>query len=463
MSTMHQQHSGTSEITTEQHVRSWYMNLSQDEELFQQFDELVVHVENTLASRVLAVDWSTVLSHQIPEIVLRHLEDFNLARDRVRTGVTLEQAFKALQDHPATDDQSTYLMHIADALLVVLLPEEHLMSEVAYCFSRELVAELVLKTVIERLSEPWFWDEMILKVSLGIQERASQEAASWQDRARAVVHTVLLKVWSHVSRTSHKSSAVDLPGEEQKPHASRWNFASHREVFLSAYRANGSLYDTVMPSILAELLTPSDWPLLRPLTLSVLLPLLDITYGKHILAVVKCKLSQSISHSSLAKLVGLARNVLFPNNVPSPTRTIPSSTEQMKLHAQVTATLPEGLVIPFFESKVITKILLFTILDLLLGTIFPELRKRSPEQLKEKVAIIRQANSEAQGSGGIRTGRMLARTAPLALLPDATGDRRWTNLQRFESDQEGLEALEAMRRSFEVKRSSHLNEMPRQH
>ena len=44
-------------------------------------------------------------------------------------------------------------------------------------------------------------------------------------------------------------------------------------------------------------------------------------------------------------------------------------------------------------------------MDCVLGTIFPELKIRSPQQLKEKAIAILDADREAGGAGGISTGK----------------------------------------------------------
>lgn len=449
-------------LLIKQHVRVWYTKLTQDEELFEHFHNLTDHVRTTLSGRAQAVDWQQFFLGRIPGIILRHLEDFNLATDRCRANLPLEGAFLALQSHSGIENQETYLMNVADALVVILLPENDLTSDLVYGFVRELLSDLVLKTVIERLSEAWFWDEVILKMHHNISARCSME----KDRGwRALSRKSFWTSWWSTIRHSWSSRGESFETGDK----SRNLFSALSSLFnwdllvlgpIKRRMAGQSLYDTAFPRIFEELLKPTEWSLLKPTFISFILPLLDLLHGDRILHKAKDALEGKLSDASLTIMVRIARKILFPNDEPSPSRIIPSEVAQEALRRQLSEILPANMNIPFFRSKQINKQLLFNILDALLGTLFPELVRRSPQQLKEKVIRIRQANLEATGSGGISTIR--SPKSATGLFPELNGlpetpsmegpSRSERNLNMFEASQEGLEALQAMRRSFEIKR-----------
>lgn len=402
-------------LLVRQHVKSWYADLSQDEQLFREFEDISSHIQKTLSGRVRAVDWPLVLNTALPDLVLRHLQDFNIAADRSRGDHSLEDAFLSLQGHQGISDQDSYLMHVADALLVILLPENDLLSEVAYSISREVMSDLVLRAIVDRLSEPWYWDELLLKCSKQYQNLIAQEKVNFSRRATSVFASIKRSLMKSLIHWHPGTVVVD---RAQSPKSKdKWTYLQHPaktfEMFTEQLKSRASIYDTAFPSILLEFTRPSNWAFAKASFFGVLLPLIDILLGEELSHAMTRSTRSAISHNSLAQMIQLARHILFPDDKPSPGRVVPSLSEQVALHAALQQALPSGVEIPFFSSKLINKVLIYKILDNILGTVFPELLKRSPEQLKEKIVHIRQANVEAEGSGGIRTGNMNSRPSSL--------------------------------------------------
>lgn len=440
-----------------QHVRAWYTKLTEDEDLFLHFHGLTEHIRSTLAGRAQTVNWEHFFLETIPQLILQHLENFNLAQHRSRANFPLEAAFLNLQTHDGIEDQDTYLMNIADALVVTLLPDDDLHSDLSYAFIREMLADLVLKTVIERLSEPWFWDEIMLKVYFKLHDNTleNKDCSWWKIIAGITSHGLQhLRSW-----LKSESPAKDRGKVASIAYACfDWDFPSFGNL-MHHKTTTQSLYETPIPELMHELLRPSDWPLLKSACTFFFLPAVDLFAGDQIMQRIRFGLRKSLSHTSVAVMVSLSRKILFPNNEPLPSRIIPSDTEQVILHTQVQSILPTGMNIPFFSSKQINKQLLFNILDTLLGTLFPELLRRSPEQLMENAKRIRQANMEASGNGGISTikatrmtNAFIAKHEILRHIDPVAGVQTIDcSMQNAGKTEEGLEALQAMRRSFELK------------
>ena len=347
-------------LLVKQHVRSWYTELSQDEQLFNLLKELTNEIHAKLAGRAQVVDWEAFAVESLPELVLLHLQDFNRATERCRTNQNFATSFIDQHSHIGVIDEQAYLTHVSDGLLTILLPYDDLINDVAYSFTRELLADLLLRDVVDRLSEPWFWDEMILKF---IEQRNKKSHGSWSE--------VLLSISDRIMAF----------------------------VRTTTWTARRSLYDTAIPSIIEELLRPSELPLGKMLLSDVVLPIADLLVGDTILQRMRKGLRRSLNNASLTKVVRLTHHILFPDGQPSPTRVIPSLTEQEDNRARVAQALP--IAFPFLAHKSVNKVLIFKLLDALLGTIFPELKTRSPQQLKDKVIAIVNADREAGGEGGI--------------------------------------------------------------
>lgn len=346
-------------LLLKQHVRPWYNNITQDEQLFAAFERLVNDVNLRLAGRVQGVDWENFVLHRIFEVILVHLEDFNRAAERRNSSQSLEAVFLAKEEHLGIHDEQAYLSLVVDGLLTILLPSEELVSEVAYGFTRELLADLILADLIDRLCEPWFWDELVQKL---MRRRTGPGAGAG----------LLNSAKSILSWFSPPSSI------------------------------NQSLYDTAIPKIIAQLAVPSRY-LFKHVFIDYILPSADLFFGHHWLSKLRDALRRDLTKSSMARIVAFTRMILFPDDLPSPARVVPTEVEQSELRHFVEEQCPVPF--PWFRNKAINKVLLFKIMDCVLGTIFPELKIRSPQQLKEKAIAILDADREAGGAGGISTGK----------------------------------------------------------
>lgn len=408
-------------LLIKQHIRSWYSGFSQNQELFDHFVTLTDQIHDTLSGRVQSVEWRPFFSDRIPQIFLRHVTDFNIARDRTTQDVSLDEAFQQIQTHRGILHESRYLEDIADSLLICLLPENELMSDVAYCFTRELLSDLVLKTVIDRLSQPWFWDEIMLKSSAANKSRLHQKRrsiyqfiAELPSRGFALLRDIYRYNSFSILGNCNATSRHEKISEAASFRLPNWTRLAR--TLVGQYPAGDSIFALWIPQILSELLRPSECTSVQ-VFLPICLTILDAIYGDRLVHAFNTRLHVFLSHTSLARMVKVCRIVLFPNDEPSTSRINPTVEQQMDLQQEVIKGLPAGVVFPFYNSKVINKILLFQVLDALLGTIFPELQRRTPEQLKEKVARIRLANQEAAGNWGIASGRSRKANGVEVMLP----------------------------------------------
>lgn len=387
-------------LLIEEHVAVWYNVLTDDQELLESLTGLTETLYLQIAERCESVDWQPLLEDKLPREVLRFLEDHNTASDRRLANQTVEESFLELCDHPGRQDEQKYLTDIADGLLVLFLPIEDLSSGVAYSFVRELLADLVLKLLVQRLSAPWFLDTLVLEQTAkrGLQKRQLLERlAGYADPANLV--EVL-------------SSAVNA-GLRQ---LGRW---SHRLMSTNSQSdkhakddANGqsSLYDTVLYDIVEAAIRPSFGPLARGFLSSTALPGLDLLCGSKAVTLLRSELQSLATRASATKAARLLTDILFPNGKPSPPMIIPSIAQQAELRAAVEQlfTIPASrftsewrLELPFWSSKECNKVLLFRLLDLLLVELLPELGRRTPSELKSMRMRVRQADLEAQGVAGI--------------------------------------------------------------
>lgn len=98
----------------------------------------------------------------VPEVLKRHFTDYRQAAQKLETAYapnqTIESIFHGLQPHFALNDgeesEKEYLRQLADELLRVLLPETEYESDCVRWLIREILCCLVLRSLVEILTEP---------------------------------------------------------------------------------------------------------------------------------------------------------------------------------------------------------------------------------------------------------------------------------------------------------------------
>jgi hypothetical protein len=98
----------------------------------------------------------------VPEVLRRHYVDYRQAAQKLETAYapnqTIESIFHGLQPHFALQDgeesEKEYLRQLADELLRILLPKTEYESDCVRWLIREILACLVLRSLVEILTEP---------------------------------------------------------------------------------------------------------------------------------------------------------------------------------------------------------------------------------------------------------------------------------------------------------------------
>ncbi|KAG0078367.1 hypothetical protein BGZ92_001487 [Podila epicladia] len=143
-------------------IHTWYTNFSSDPQFVATIVSVVIHIARELERRSLEIDWVALMLQDVPEILRRHYTDYRQATQKLDTAYapnqTIESIFHGLQPHFALRDgeesEKEYLRQLADELLKILLPESEYQSDCVRWLVREILACLVLRSVVEILTEP---------------------------------------------------------------------------------------------------------------------------------------------------------------------------------------------------------------------------------------------------------------------------------------------------------------------
>ncbi|KAF9155569.1 hypothetical protein DFQ26_009704 [Actinomortierella ambigua] len=143
-------------------IQTWYSAVSTDPEFVSSVVDVVIHIARELERRSQEVDWVELLLMDVPAVLKRHYTDYRQAAQKLGTAYapnqTIESIFHGLQPHFALSDgqesEKEYLRQLSDELLKVLLPKEEYESDLVRWVVREIFACIVLRSLVELLTEP---------------------------------------------------------------------------------------------------------------------------------------------------------------------------------------------------------------------------------------------------------------------------------------------------------------------
>ncbi|KAG0032496.1 hypothetical protein BGZ81_010763 [Podila clonocystis] len=143
-------------------IQTWYTSFSSDPQFVATIVNVIIHIARELERRSLEIDWVALMLQDVPEVLRRHYTDYRQATQKLDTAYapnqTIESIFHGLQPHFALrdgeDSEKEYLRQLADELLKILLPESEYQSDCVRWLVREILACLVLRSVVEILTEP---------------------------------------------------------------------------------------------------------------------------------------------------------------------------------------------------------------------------------------------------------------------------------------------------------------------
>ncbi|KAK4703046.1 hypothetical protein P7C70_g3174, partial [Phenoliferia sp. Uapishka_3] len=397
------------------HVLSWYSAISRDPDrtFVRHVTSILVHVIQALEVRLADVDLVELVALDLPNLLEQHIEDFEEAEDKAHSGhahnLDRDEVFHKLQSHiavqllptptgvPQPKVDNVYLRALVDNLLRLLLPPEDYRAETERTVVCEIIVNIILGNVFDKVAQPWFLYQIIAKVIEG------RQAASKSKQPGVVDPTPDLSKVEASLGTVGTLKAVARAGLA--------TLASLPAVFNAVTVSLSTLYHTAIASPVPTRFR--DRPPLTTPALSLVLALLppstflsqSIHYiqlplalaSSFVTSLVFYVFNEKVFTASLTKtILEAASSALFPDGRPPPKVQDPSPDEQAELmkrcERKVAEVLPPQLVNALIPPEVPDRPLALSrhllaplsshtanvhlfvlVLDLVLGRIFPEL------------------------------------------------------------------------------------------
>lgn len=197
------------------YVTPWWSKLSRyDKELLPEINRILVHVIQTLQSRLHNVDLACLLLRDVPVILTQHYRDYRNAASKLSSSYanggsySIPHLFHQSQPHMALSLDGTikqdYYRQILDHLLRVSLPPEDYAAEAERYIIREAILKVVLVDVLPRVTQPWFIQLAILN------QLGSDQISSYIVGVQSIVNVASLIFQCLYSRQVHRHQIQHL-------------------------------------------------------------------------------------------------------------------------------------------------------------------------------------------------------------------------------------------------------------
>jgi len=170
------------ELIIRDFVKSWYSNISKNSTFTDEVDKTIRLALGNIRDRLLAIDIVEVATTRFVPILTAHFRDFYEAERAIR-GKNLNRSVTESDEldlaiaakyrdgklHPAASlaysdtklVQQEHLRNLSKDLLPKVLPEKVIASRAVGVIIRELVACAVLSPVMQMLSDPDTWNQIM--------------------------------------------------------------------------------------------------------------------------------------------------------------------------------------------------------------------------------------------------------------------------------------------------------------
>ncbi|ESX03057.1 hypothetical protein KL918_002168 [Ogataea parapolymorpha] len=355
-----------------QFVLGWYKNVAFDEngEFLNEIVALIAHLTRDLQQRCLRIDWSQLLLDDLFVVLGKHMEALREAKTRVGTKFSIQDEnelianYLSLNGHFAIqldtpERERQYMQVLVKKLMKMMLPNEEAESNLSRMFAETIFGDLILRNVVENLTDNFMLWNMIKAVS---------EASSRRPKTKRPFFEQL----SAGSRQVGHIVAYCTSVFSSKPAP---------QTLVTQY--------AVFPFINRLVHFSNRYPLAHVVVTTTAALLQKSKKFNHLCSNVLNNLiyNRLLTSETISSAVRALRHIMFPtdeyfNTTP---RYVPQTTqelEEIKLNAKIAMDkvffhpyLDTESFLGSFEHKTINKSLMWNILDLLLINVFPELKE----------------------------------------------------------------------------------------
>lgn len=361
-------------LVIRQFVHSWYQKISDNDQLTVEISNALGEMVEQLKSRARQADINQLLLDDLPHLIEVHVRGWNLMRDQHQQKLIVDPVTRYTKNaHVGLESEQLFLKLLSKGLVACLLDDTNVKSELARSFCATIINDILLKNALDRLSEPWFIHEIVIKLVDKAKEKRSSKTKQ----------RLLLKDLTFVGGTDEEETPKEYSESHLRPLPSRGLFSAIATLLNLNYTN----------------------PLLHFALFFITLPLRAGPVARFASRVFAEVLSLHLFRASfVAVLCQATRQSLFPNDgYMGPPRITPSIEEQAFIKKEAIRSLVDIMppycdtlvlgpepelgaeqILEPFQNKLVNKLLIYHLLDCIILTLVPELATELPQALVEK-------------------------------------------------------------------------------
>ncbi|XP_030848222.1 sorting nexin-13 isoform X2 [Strongylocentrotus purpuratus] len=170
-------------LTLRDYVHPWYHKLSNDEQFTHEIRQVIQNAIISVATKSKDVDWLTYFTRKLVDDVASHVRLFRNSQDKLKAIIRSEETIAPPPDLESVffdleiemengicrdlvctseEKEAEYLRAISEILLFLLIPDHEFHSK-PFCFVlREVIANGMIKSMIEQLTDPDYINQTII-------------------------------------------------------------------------------------------------------------------------------------------------------------------------------------------------------------------------------------------------------------------------------------------------------------
>ncbi|XP_041478233.1 sorting nexin-13-like isoform X2 [Lytechinus variegatus] len=170
-------------LTLRDYIHPWYHKLSNDDQFTHEIRQVIQNAIISVATKSKDVDWLTYFTRKLVDDVASHVRLFRNSQDKLKAIIRSEESMAPPPDLESLffdleiemengicrdlvctseEKEAEYLRAISEILLFLLIPDREFHSK-PFCFVlREVIANGMIKSMIEQLTDPDYINQTII-------------------------------------------------------------------------------------------------------------------------------------------------------------------------------------------------------------------------------------------------------------------------------------------------------------
>jgi len=171
-------------------IHRWYCKLTDDQEFIDEIIQIISHLTRSLETRIRSVDLTLLLLDDLPLVLDDHLKAYRKIHSELGSTFlpndTMDKAIDHISQHFALGKEKSsegdYLKILSKNAMKYLLPGEDLNSTLVHEFVKSLLSDLLLRNIIEKLTQPYQIFEIIsIMCEMLLSEKDEEQVSQTKD------------------------------------------------------------------------------------------------------------------------------------------------------------------------------------------------------------------------------------------------------------------------------------------